>query len=159
MRKGSIKNEDIRQRRLDIVQMLVDGHTHTQIKESIAKAYGISEFTVRDDIEKATEILKSYRDHVIEATVNLHLQRYEDLYNITQEFDMDAVALKVLQKKEILMGFHKDGIKIHIDNRMEIEETESVKVFDIDKLGTEKRERMEQLLNKCSRNGNVNHRS
>lgn len=141
------------QRQNDIIAMLLEGKESEEIKEYIATKYKLQPNSTKEYLREARNILKERKNFEVDNLVTLHLARYEWLYEKFYSLGSFGYAGKVLQAKEKLMGFHKEGFHMKV-TQGEITALQLQQVndeYDVMKLSEDKRKRLNVLLNKAKR--------
>lgn len=142
------------QRQNDIVAMLLGGKDPSkEIKPYIIKKYNITPATANFYVHQARNIIKERKNFEVNNLISLHISRYELMYGRLVDLKMHSLAMNVLRQKEKLMGFHKQGFHMRV-NQGEIQQIQNQYVgneYDLDKLSQPKRERMDQLLVKAKK--------
>jgi hypothetical protein len=144
------------QKQNDMIAMLLDGKSTKEISDYIVHKYRTTPLYAANQISEARRIIKERKGFEAKELVLLHIARYEYIYNKLVEMKANGMAMKALQQKEKLMGFHKDGFHMRISKgQITSYQNSSVSAqYDpIRKLTPEKMARFEELMNKCRRDG------
>jgi hypothetical protein len=143
------------QRQNDIIAMLLDGKGTKEVCEYIAHKYGVSPVTVQNVyISRAREAIRQRKNYEVKELIMIHLARYEDIYHKLVMMKAQGLAMRALQAKEKLLGFHKEGFHMRVSKgQITSYQTSSVSAqYDpIRKLSPEKLARFNELLTKCKR--------
>ena len=89
-----------------ILDLKLKGESYPNIIDTIQKEYNLNHMTIGLYF---TDVLKDIRERskgIIQETLQLHLERYEELFKWFRENNYSKTALKVLERKERLMGLH-----------------------------------------------------
>lgn len=153
-REGRIYNSILTlQRQNDIIALLLEGKDPEEIKSYIVGKYQVQMVSANNYLKDARNALKERKKFEVDNLVTLHIARYEWLYEKLYSLGSFGYASKVLQAKEKLMGFHKEGFHMKV-TQGEITALQLQQVndeYDVMKLSEEKRKRLNVLLNKAKR--------
>lgn len=138
----------------DIIAMLMDGKKETDVRKYLQTKYGISDLTAQLRFQEGISQLNRRKDWELDNIINLHLNRYEELYELLLVIDSVKDAAGCLRAKEKLLQFHKQNTHLKVINNIITQVTvrDQVDTFDVEKLNDEERDRLEFLTNKVSLN-------
>lgn len=141
------------QRQNDIISMILEGKEPKEISKYIMEKYRTTQTSVNTYISYAREEIKKRKNYEVNNLVTIHIARYEDLYRRMVPLGAHRLSLKVLDQKEKLLGFHKEGFHMRVSQGsiMELQVGDAANNYDISKLTEEKRKRLEELLIKAKR--------
>ncbi len=141
------------QRENDIIAMLLDGKSNRDISNYICTKYHVQPGSVINVyLQKAREVIKNRNKYELHTLLSLHIARYEEMYEKLYEMGAMAIAMRALQQKEKLMGFHKDGFHMRVTqgqiSAVSFQQVNSE--YNIMKLDKVKRNRMAELVDKMA---------
>lgn len=143
----------IMQRTNDIISMLLEGRETKEIIPYIASKYRLTPLTARKEINEARGEIKKRHAFQVDSLISIHILRYEYIYKELYSLGMYGDAASVLEAKEKLLGFHREGFHMKI-NHGHIQQVSLMNVsneYNINKLEDKKRERFDYLLNKIKK--------
>jgi hypothetical protein len=144
----------VMQRNNDIISMLLDGKDpKKEIAPYIINKYNVNHASVKVLLSEARGIIKERNAYQLQNLISLHISRYETIYNELFNLSMFGDACNVLEAKEKLLGFHKEGFHMKV-SQGEISQVQLQTVdsdYNISKLEVGKQERLNFLLNKAKR--------
>ena len=106
----------VKQRRLDVMEMLLEGKSHTQISDVIKHNYQKTEHTVQKDITVAYAMIRQSHDVSYEALVGRHIGMYYDLYQTAKELGDVKGAIAATQAIEKLLKMHQPDNATFVQN-------------------------------------------
>ncbi len=140
------------QKKNDIIAMLLEGKEAREIKEYVVKKYKLTHGSAGVAIQKARDEIKKREHFEIQNVINLHLSRYEKIYEKLREMKAQIYAMEALKAKEKLLQFHREGFHMKV-TKGEIQAIHLEHVsdeYDIEgKLSKEEKERLKELLKKA----------
>lgn len=144
------------QRKNDIISMLLAGKPTLDICVYLWDKYGVAKQIAQNYIVQANKELAKRKSLEVHDVINLHLDRYELIYEQLRKIKAAAAAMDVLRAKEKLLQFHREGFHMKV-TQGEIQTISSgivSKEWDLDKKLTDHdKERMVQLLLKAKKDG------
>lgn len=139
------------QRENDIIQMLLEGKDSNEISRYIIQKYSIKKSTSKVFIYNAREKIKKRNEYELNTLINLHIHRYEKVYEELRELKANGIAISALQAKEKLLGFHREGFHLKVSqgeiSAIQLQTVDSE--YDVMKLDKGERTRFDELLAKC----------
>jgi len=141
------------QRQNDIIAMLLEGKESEEIKTYIVNKYHVQPISASSYLSEARKLIKERKNYEVDNLITLHLARYEKIYELLYGLKAFGSATKVLQAKEKIMGFHREGFHMKV-SQGEITAIQLQQVndeYDVMRLDEEKRNRMNVLLKKAKR--------
>jgi hypothetical protein len=142
------------QRQNDIITMLLEGKDpNKEIKPYIIKKYKLTPGTANFYLHGARKIIKDRKNFEVNNLVSLHISRYELIYGKLYDIKAHSVAMSALKHKERLLGFHRQGFYMRV-NQGEIQQIQNQYIsndYDLSKLSSEKENRLNALLTKAKR--------
>jgi hypothetical protein len=138
----------------DCIAMMLEGRKMDEIKNSLREKYNLDNTAILNRYNDAVSQLQRRKDWEVDNIINLHLNRYEELYAIFIQLDALKDAAACLRAKEKLMQFHKQGTHLKVVNSIitQVTSREVDNIFDLAKLDAVEQDRLEQLVNKVSLN-------
>lgn len=137
------------QRQNDIVSMLLEGKDKKDIRTYIVNKYRVQPASCNVYMTEATNLIKERSNYEVNNLISLHVQRYEEIYAGLYEINAYGMAIQSLKAKEKLLGFHKEGFHMRVNqgtlSSIQLQSVNSE--YDVMKLSREKRDRMAILLN------------
>ncbi len=137
------------QRQNDIVSMLLEGKDKKDIRTYIVNKYRVQASSSNVYITEAVNLIKERSNYEVNNLISLHVQRYEEIYAGLYEINAYGMAIQALKAKEKLLGFHKEGFHMRVNqgtlSSIQLQSVNSE--YDVMKLSREQRDRMALLLN------------
>jgi hypothetical protein len=143
------------QRQNDIISMILDGKDNKEIIKYLVNRYNVTIGSANVFISDAQGAIKKRQSYEINNLIMIHIARYEAIYKGLVALNAQGAAIRCLQQKERLLGFHKEGFHMRI-NQGEISAFKLTTVdseYNTKKLPEEKQKRLEELLEKMKREG------
>lgn len=135
----------------DIIEMLLAGIPSKEIYTQICAKYRHKKRTVGTYISTCRKIIRERKNFEVDTIVSLHIQRYEEIYARLHAIKSFTHAMNALKAKEVLLGMHKDGFHMRV-NQGEINAVFLQNVSaDYKELTGDRKLRFEALLNKARR--------
>lgn len=134
----------------DCMAMILAGRSEREINEFLLNKYGLKELWARTMREKAEEQLIKRKEWEMGTVINVHLNRYEEIYGKLVELGATGMAGTALKSKERLLQFHKQSthLKVANNNITQISIREQKSGFDVDKLDPDKKKRLMELVSR-----------
>lgn len=151
---GPIENRPkplVVKRRYEILERLLAGQATNDIYKDIILTYNIHHREVDNDFKIVREQIRQSITEEKENIINLHIIRYEELYQELMNMSLHATAMKVLENKEKLIGLHSGDINIQVNNVENTAVVKSVETFNYQNLNKQEQERLNLLLSKCQK--------
>lgn len=139
------------QRNNDIIAMLLDGKSTKEIKTYLVNKYRIKSTVCNVYIADARRIIKERQNYEVDTLINLHIDRYEQIYAGLNALQCWTNAMSALKAKEKLMGFHRAGFHMKV-TQGEIQQLQIHHLddeYNVDKLTPRQRDRMQALIDKA----------
>lgn len=143
------------QRDNDIIAMLLDGLETKEIIKYLRNKYGLKHSSANVLISLRRQDIKKRKEFELDNLISIHIHRYEYIYKELLKIGAEGIAMNALKAKEKLMGFHKEGFHMKV-NQGQIHQIRTTRVndeYNLDQLDEKKRQRLEQLLLKAKRDG------
>ena len=106
---------EVEARRKDVLEMMVLGKSNSHIISWCATNYGVGRSTVENDIIACHKDMKRLSDEDKESTINLHVNRYELIFERALELSDFRDGLAALAAKEKLMRLHQEQPLVQIN--------------------------------------------
>lgn len=149
-RKINIKDLLVAQRTNDVVSMLLDGRGVREIQKYLGEKYNVKPSYCLGVIAQCREEIRKQKGWQVDDLINVHLQRYEDIYTELTKIKADHMAMLALKAKEKILQMHDRGSHMKV-NGSEITQVSYQNVnadYDFEKLDEVKKERLNTLLEK-----------
>ena len=137
------------ERRNIILERVLKGERNKDIIDWICSTYSAKYNYAEKLVLQAKESLNEYRSDHVDQMLTLHLQRYEELFKLSNDIGMNNIAIKALQGKEKIIGLHKDEAYVKVNN--EYIDATIVTPYDFKKLSKQENDRLDTLINKMQR--------
>jgi hypothetical protein len=146
MGKHPYKIEVLKKER-DVFIKFLDGESRKEIMEYL-KHLGMSYNGAKDLYYRVKKQFEEVRNDLAIKIINIHVDRYEDIYQKCMAWGLEMLAMSSLYKKEQLLGFAKEeeGFSVEINNNM-LKIEQGHHSFD-EYLNKEEEERLLLLLEK-----------
>lgn len=95
-----------------IIRLRLEGMSYNEILFNINSTFGLAPTTIGLYHTQALDQIKERAKGIINETLKLHFERYEQLYQWFRENKYPKIAAKILERKERLIGLH-DGEQVN----------------------------------------------
>jgi hypothetical protein len=138
----------------DCIAMMLEGRKTDEIKKFLAEKYNLDHQAILNRYNDSLIQLQRRKDWEVDNIINLHLNRYEELYAVFIQLDAIKDAAACLRAKEKLMQFHKQGTHLKVVNSIitQVTTREVENMFDLTRLDVVEQDRLESLVDKASLN-------
>jgi len=116
--KNKVQSADIKQSSsyiheealYEMMQMKIEGESTNVIFKTIKHKYNYSTIQIGTLYTKTLDFIKEKIKDLIEDTIQVHTERYEELYKWFNENGYSRWAIKVLERKEKMLGLSEEEI-------------------------------------------------
>lgn len=122
------------QRRKEVMAMLLDGKSHTEIQDYIQSNFGVLHGQVEKDIQEAYKIIESDYTQEMQQIISKHIAMYHKHREIALQTGQVQAATQALIAIEKLKGLHKPETQVNIQNNTVTVQTEPLTVEQIKEL-------------------------
>lgn len=133
------------------IEGLVKGYSQTDLLSKLKESWmSAPEEALQKVIKRALKAIKEETLTDIEKIIPLHIEMYEEIYQLADEMRVVGLKVEAMRAKEKLVGLHRETNSIEIHNEVNVE-IETEPQYDISKLTTQEQKRLEGLMKKIQR--------
>jgi hypothetical protein len=92
-----------------ILEMKLQGDSYSQIIKTVMTEFDLKMITVGLYVSDVMDDIKRMSRDIMVETLQSHIERYEEIFKWFRDNGYDRMALKVMERKEKLMGLHGEA--------------------------------------------------
>lgn len=102
-------------RRQDVLDMMLNGKSRQHIMGFISSKYGVRTACIDLDIAACKQEMKKFSDEQMQEALQLHVNRYDRIYDDCISVGNTRDALAALKQKETLIGLHRQEPMVQVN--------------------------------------------
>jgi len=137
-------------RKKDIFDMMLKGSSDYKIKGMLMEKHLLSIESSRVELINARKELDKKKEFTVENIIDVHIPRYESMYEDLMDLGADNTAINVLKQKEKFLGMNQEHLTFNVFSGGD--DSDIDKNYEINNLTPDEQGRFSSLMSKISIN-------